>query len=87
MVNGSAKNLNPFFGQKISKDSSVKTNGRDYLSLKKDGQIQQQVSKEKTMENHFRYNKHGFNGPVLEKLLMRVVQLNPVIYNKSELNT
>ncbi|MFV0606027.1 MAG: IS1595 family transposase [Niabella sp.] len=121
--NGSAENLKPFFEDKISKDSAVKTDGwRGYLPLKKDWEIEQEISekgknfkelhthimniklwlrgihhkcKGHRLQNyldefHFRYNRRSFSSSILEKLLMRAVQLKPVTYSqliKSELNT
>ncbi len=42
---GGAENLKPFFEEKISKDCAVKTDGwRGYLPLKKDWQIEQEIS-------------------------------------------
>ena len=41
-------------------------------------------------ECHFRFNRRGFNNYILEKLLVRAVQLKPITYKqiiKSKLNT
>jgi transposase-like protein len=121
--NGGAENLKPFFEEKISKDASVKTDGwRGYLPLKKDWQIEQEISKKgenfkelhthimniklwlrgihhkckgHRLQNyldefHFRFNRRAFNYSILEKLLIKSVQLKPITYKqiiKSELNT
>jgi transposase-like protein len=120
---GSAENLKPFFEDKISNSCSVKTDGwRGYLPLKKDWQIEQEISdkgknfkelhthimnikswlrgihhkcKGHRLQNyldefHFRFNRRNFDYSILEKLLIRAVNLKPVTYKqiiKCELNT
>ena len=120
--NGSSENLKLFFEEKISKGTTIKTDGwRGYLPLKKDWQIEQEISekgknfkelhthimniklwlrgihnkcKGHRLQNyldefHFRFNRRGFTGSILEKLLVRAVELQPVTYKqiiKSEIN-
>lgn len=121
--NASAKELRPFFVQKINPDCTVKTDGwRGYWPLQKDWTIEQTLSdkgkgfpelhihimnikgwlrgihhkckgnrlQQYLDEFHFRFNRRGFLGSILNKLILKAVQLEPIPYSKlkvCELNT
>jgi transposase-like protein len=123
IANGSAKELKPFFEQKIDKESKVTTDGwRGYWPLQKGWTIEKQLSdkgkgfpelhihimnvkgwlrgihhkcKGNRLQNyldefHFRFNRRGFLDSILDKLITRAMDLQPVPYSAikiCELNT
>ena len=97
----SAKDLKPFFEDKIDISAKVTTDGwRGYLPLHKDWQIKgwlrgihHQCDKQRLQnyldEFHFRFNRRNFLDSILDKLLQRAVANIPTPYKdiKCVLNT